>query len=62
VAPHLCSRFHIFDRPILEEYVFQIEAHMFHSCLHVAQDGLPFTTKDMHLFFKNLVITNAPNL
>jgi hypothetical protein len=25
VASYLCSRFHIFDRPILEEYVSQVE-------------------------------------
>jgi hypothetical protein len=37
VIPYLCSRFCIFNRPILEEYVSQIEGgpHLFHSCLHV---------------------------
>jgi len=25
VAPYLCSKFHIFNRPILEKYVFHIE-------------------------------------
>jgi hypothetical protein len=25
VALYLCSRFHIFNRPVLEEYVFQVE-------------------------------------
>jgi len=25
VASYLCSRFHIFDKPILEEYVSQVE-------------------------------------
>jgi hypothetical protein len=25
VVPYLCSRFHIFDRPVLEEYIFQVE-------------------------------------
>jgi hypothetical protein len=25
VAPYLCTRFIIFDRPILEDYVFQIK-------------------------------------
>jgi len=31
VAPYLCSKFRIFDRPILEEYVFQVEGgpHLF---------------------------------
>jgi hypothetical protein len=37
VAPYLCSKFHIFDRPILEEYVFQVEGgpHLLQSCLCV---------------------------
>jgi hypothetical protein len=51
--------FSYFDRPILEEYVSQIEAHLFHFCLRVAQDGLPSTTKDMHLSFENMAVTNA---
>ncbi len=31
VAPYLCYKFRIFDRPILEEYVFQVEGgqHLF---------------------------------
>jgi hypothetical protein len=31
VAPYLCSRFHIFNRPILEKYVFQVKGdpHLF---------------------------------
>jgi hypothetical protein len=35
VVPYLCSRFHIFDRPILEEYVYQVEGgqNVFQSCL-----------------------------
>jgi len=35
VALYLCSRFCITDRPILEEYVFQVERgpHLFQSCL-----------------------------
>jgi len=37
VASYLCSKFHIFDRPILEEYVFQVEGgpHLLQSCLCV---------------------------
>jgi hypothetical protein len=27
VASYLCSRFHIFNRPILKEYVFQVEGN-----------------------------------
>jgi hypothetical protein len=31
VAPYLCLRFHIFDKPILDEYVSQVEKgpHLF---------------------------------
>ncbi len=36
VAMYLCLRFHIFDSPILEESIFQVERgpHLFQSCLH----------------------------
>jgi len=30
VAPYLCIRFRIFDRPILEDYVFQIKGGLTH--------------------------------
>jgi hypothetical protein len=38
MAPYLCSRFRIFDRPVLEEYVYQVEGgpHLLQSCLRVA--------------------------
>jgi len=38
VVPYLCFRFHIFDRPILEKYVSQVEGglHLLQSCLRVA--------------------------
>ncbi len=38
VVSYLCSKFRIFDRPILEEYVFQVEggSHLLLSCLCVA--------------------------
>jgi len=64
VVSYLCSRFHIFDRPILEEYVFQVEGgpHMFQSCLRVAQDGLPLIVREMRPFLKSLTITSAPSL
>jgi len=56
------SRFRIFDKPILEEYVFQVEEgpHLFQSCLCVTRDGLPLATREMHLSFENLIVTNAP--
>ncbi len=35
VVLYLCSMFRIFDRPILKEYIFQVEGgpHLFQSCL-----------------------------
>jgi hypothetical protein len=53
VVMYLCSRFRIFNRPILEEYVFYVEGgpHLLQSCLHVAHDNLLFITRDIHLFF-----------
>ncbi len=64
VAPYLCVRFHIFDRPILEEYVLQIEGgpHMFQSCLHATQDGLPHVARVMHPSFESLIVTGTPGL
>ncbi len=64
VAPYLCSRFRVFDRPILEEYVSQVEGapHLLQSCLCVMQDGLPLIAREMHPSFKSLAITNTPNL
>jgi hypothetical protein len=37
-------------------------AHMFQSCLHVVQNGLLPTIREIHLSFENLVIINALNL
>ncbi len=64
MALYLCSRFCIFDRRILEEYVSQVEGspHMLQSSLHVTQNGLPLVVKEMHLSFASLAITNAPCL
>jgi len=64
VASYLCSRFRIFDRPILEEYVSQVEGgpHMLQSSLHATQNGLPLVVKEMHLSFESLAITNTPCL
>jgi hypothetical protein len=35
VVPYLCSRFHIFKKHVLEEYVSQVEgcSHLLQSCL-----------------------------
>jgi hypothetical protein len=64
VAPYLYSRFRMFDRFVLEEYVFQVEKapHFFQSCYYVIRDSLPPVIKVMHLFFECLVIINAPSL
>jgi hypothetical protein len=63
VALYLCFRFRIFDRPVLYEYVFQVEKgpRLLQSCLCVVQNGLPPATKEMHASFKNLVVTGAPS-
>ncbi len=64
VAPYLCARFRIFYRPILEEYVFQIEGgpHMLQNCLHATKDGFHPIVRVMHLSFESLTITTTPCL
>jgi hypothetical protein len=64
VVPYLCARFHIFDRPILEEYVSQIEGgpHLLQSYLHATQYGLPPVVRVMHLSFESLTITRTLGL
>jgi len=46
VASYLCSKFSIFDRSILEEYVFQVEKgpHLFWSCFHAVSNRFPPAT------------------
>jgi hypothetical protein len=53
--------FHIFYKPILVEYVFQVKRgpHLFQSCLNVAQDGLPLAIRGMDFSFENLVVTGT---
>jgi hypothetical protein len=64
MAPYLCSRFHIFDRPILEEYVSQVEGgpHLLQSCLRVMWDDLLPRAREMHPFFKSLAVFGALGL
>jgi hypothetical protein len=52
MVPYLCSKFRIFNRPILKEYVFQIEnsPHLFWSCPNATRDGLLLGARDMHPF------------
>jgi len=61
VVLYLCFKFCIFDRPVMEGYVFQVERgpHLLQSCLHVAQDGLVPTTREMHPSFNSLVVIGA---
>ncbi len=64
VVPYSCSMFCIFDRPILEEYVSQVEKgpHLLQSCLHVAQNGLLPATRKMHLSFESLEVIGTLGL
>ncbi len=36
--------------------------HLFRSCLHAMQNGLPPTVRKMHPSFESLTIINAPSL
>ncbi len=58
---YLCSRFRIFNRSILEQYV-SIDPHLLQSCFCVAQDNLYLIVRKIHPSFENLAIINAPNL
>ncbi len=64
MVPYLCFSFCILNKPILEEYVSQVEGgpHLCHSYLHVMRNGFPLTARDMHLSFESLIITNALGL
>jgi hypothetical protein len=64
VAIYLCSRFHIFNRFILKEFVSHVKRglHLLQSCFRVAQDDLPLVVKEMHTSFENLTITSTPSL
>ncbi len=59
-----CYRFHIFDKPIFEEYISYVEGapHLSQSCLHVVQDSLLPMVKKMHPSFENLKISNILGL
>jgi hypothetical protein len=47
VALYLCSKFCIFDKLVLEEYVFQVERspHLLESCFYVIQNSFPLATR-----------------
>jgi len=64
VVPCLCFKFHIFDKPILEKYVSQVErgSHLLQSCLCATRNGLPLVAKEMHPFFESLAVTDALGL
>jgi hypothetical protein len=48
----LYSRFHIFNKSLLEEYVSQVEGgpHFLKSCFHATWYSLPPATREMYLF------------
>jgi hypothetical protein len=64
VVPYLCSKFCIFYRPVLEEYVSQVKGgpHLLQSCLRATQDNFPPIVREMHLFFESLVVTSSLGL
>ncbi len=58
-----CFKFCIFNILVLEEYFFKLRApHLFESCLCAVQDDFLLVVKEMHPFFNNLAIINAPSL
>jgi hypothetical protein len=64
VVPYLCSTFCIFNRPILEKYVSQVEGgpHLLQSCLRAIWNGLPLVAKEIHLSFESLVVISTRSL
>ncbi len=64
MAMYFYFKFRIFDKPVLEEYVFQIEGgpHLLQSCLHATRNGLPLAAREMHPSFESLIVINAPSL
>ncbi len=62
MALYLCSRFCIFNRPILEEYVSQVEGA--HICFdHVyMQHEMACLLQLVHFSFESLVVTSALGL
>jgi hypothetical protein len=64
VVPYLCFRFRIFYTPTSDKYIFQVKRgpHLLQSCLHLMQNGLSLTLREMHTSFESLAVTNAPSL
>ncbi len=64
VALYLCSRYCIFDRFVLDEYVSQVERgpHLLQSYLRAAQNGLPLVTREILPSFESLTVTGALGL
>jgi hypothetical protein len=61
VAPYMCSKFCIFDKPILDEYVSQVEGdpQLLQSCFRATWDSLTPIVREMHPSFESLVVTGA---
>jgi hypothetical protein len=64
VVPYLCSKFRIFNKSILEEYVSQDEGgpHLLQSCLRVAWNSFPPVVKEMQFFLKTMVVIGILSL
>jgi len=64
VALYLCFKFGFFGKPILEEYVFQVEggSHLLQSSLCVVRNGFFPVAKEMHPSFANLANFDIPGL
>jgi hypothetical protein len=64
VASYLCFKFSFFDKPILEEYVSQVEGgpHLLQSSLCVVRNGFFLVAKEMHPSFANLGNFDIPGL
>ncbi len=60
---YLCSRFCIFNKFVLDEYVIRLKGpRLLQLCLRAAQDGLPLVTRDIHPSFKSLAVIGASSL
>ncbi len=64
VVLFLCTNFRIFDRFVVEEYIFHVDRgpHLFQSCLCVARDDFLPIVRDMHFSFESLAITGTISL
>ncbi len=64
MAPYLWYRFCIFNKHVLEEYVYQVERgpHFLQLCLCAIHNSFHPAIKKMYPSFENLAITSTPSL